>query len=64
MLTGPDPAPIAVGNHEWENQFVDRTWTYSLEAVWTGLEQCYVASVTPPACSRSTSPPAATTPGC
>ena len=64
VLTGPDPAQIVVGNHEWENQVVDRTWTHSLEAVWTGLEQCYVASVTPPACSGSTSPPAATTPGC
>ena len=43
VLTGPDYAPIAVGNHDWENQFVDRTWTYSLEAVWSGLQQCYAA---------------------
>src|SRR5918994_2361375 len=41
VLTGPDHAPIAVGSHDWENQFVDRTWTYSLEAVWSGLQQCY-----------------------
>src|SRR5918994_251454 len=45
VLTGPDYAPIAVGNHDWENQFVDRTWTYSLEAVWSGLQQCYAALV-------------------
>ncbi len=43
VLTGPDHAPVAVGGHTWENQFVDRSWTYSLEAVWTGLQQCYAA---------------------
>ncbi|HEY0215361.1 MAG TPA: FGGY-family carbohydrate kinase, partial [Cellulomonas sp.] len=36
-LIGPDHAPIASGSHEWENQFVDRMWTYSLESVWDGL---------------------------
>ena len=43
VLTGPDHAPIAVGSHDWENQFVDRLWTYSLDAVWAGLQQCYAA---------------------
>jgi sugar (pentulose or hexulose) kinase len=43
VLVGPDHAPIAVGSHEWENQFVDRLWTYSLEAVWSGLQQCFAA---------------------
>ena len=33
VLTGPDNAPIATGSHDWENQFVDRLWTYSLDAV-------------------------------
>lgn len=32
---------IAVGSHQWENQFIDRTWTYSLESIWSGLQQCY-----------------------
>jgi sugar (pentulose or hexulose) kinase len=41
VLTGADNAPIATGSHEWENQFVDRVWTYSLESVWAGLQQCY-----------------------
>src|SRR3954468_20063260 len=36
VLIGPDHAPLAVGSHDWENQFVDRLWTYSLDAVWTG----------------------------
>ena len=33
--------PVAQGSHEWENQFQDGLWTYSLEAVWSGLQQCY-----------------------
>jgi sugar (pentulose or hexulose) kinase len=45
VLTGPDHLPIAVGSHDWENQFVDRLWTYSLESVWTGLQQCYAGLV-------------------
>ncbi len=40
-LIGPDGAPVAGGSHEWENQFVDRTWTYSLDAVWAGLQASY-----------------------
>ena len=40
VLIGPDHAPLAVGSHDWENQFVDRVWTYSLDAVWTGLQEC------------------------
>ncbi|MGY4645436.1 xylulokinase [Cellulomonas sp. URHB0016] len=43
-LIGPDGVPIASGSHDWENQFVDRTWTYSLDAVWAGLQDC-VASL-------------------
>ena len=38
VLIGPDRLPIASGGHGWENQFVDRLWTYSLEAVQTGLQ--------------------------
>jgi sugar (pentulose or hexulose) kinase len=43
VLTDEDHAPIAVGSHDWENQFVDRIWTYSLDAVWAGLQSCYTA---------------------
>src|SRR3954468_11499676 len=39
VLIGPDSAQLAVGSHHWENQFVDRMWTYSLDAVRTGLQQ-------------------------
>ncbi|MGY1828092.1 MULTISPECIES: xylulokinase [unclassified Blastococcus] len=43
VLIGPDHAPLAVGSHDWENQLVDRLWTYSLEAVWTGVQQSVAA---------------------
>ena len=33
--------PLSSGSHEWENQLVDGIWTYSLDAVWSGLQDCY-----------------------
>lgn len=44
-LIGPDHSPIASGSHEWENQLVDRLWTYSLDAVWAGLQDCFAQLV-------------------
>lgn len=32
---------LASGSFEWENQFVDGIWTYSLEAVWQGIQASY-----------------------
>ncbi|MGY1635351.1 xylulokinase [Geodermatophilus sp. SYSU D00742] len=43
VLIGPDHAPLAVGTSDWENQFVDRLWTYSLDAVWAGVRQSVAA---------------------
>src|SRR4051794_21585434 len=43
VLIGDDHEPLAVGSHSWENQFVDRRWTYSLESVWAGVAECYAA---------------------
>ncbi|MCW2637410.1 MAG: Carbohydrate kinase, FGGY-domain [Blastococcus sp.] len=43
VLIGPDSAPLAVGNHDWENQLVDRLWTYSLDSVWEGAQQSVAA---------------------
>ena len=45
VLIGPDHQPLAVGNHDWENQFVDRLWTYSLESVWSGIQECVAALI-------------------
>ncbi|GAA6493299.1 FGGY-family carbohydrate kinase [Candidatus Bariatricus faecipullorum] len=41
VLTGEDNAPIASGSHEWENRYVDGIWTYTLEDIWGGLQDCY-----------------------
>ncbi len=41
VLIDEDNRPIAQGSHEWENQLVDGLWTYSLEAIWFGLQDCY-----------------------
>ena len=43
-LIGPGHQVLATGSHGWENQFVDRLWTYSEDAIWTGL-QAAVASL-------------------
>lgn len=32
---------LAVGIHDWENQLVNNIWTYSLDAIWGGLQACY-----------------------
>lgn len=44
-LVDEDLVPIAAGSHEWENEFVDGRWTYSLDAVETGLRAAYAALV-------------------
>ena len=41
ILIDEDNKPIAQGSHEWENQLVDGMWTYSIDAVWNGLQDCY-----------------------
>lgn len=33
--------PLASGSHEWENRLENGIWTYSLEDIWTGLQDCY-----------------------
>ena len=33
--------PIAQGSHEWENRLENGVWTYTLEDIWTGLQDCY-----------------------
>ena len=37
-LIGPDHEVLAAGSHGWENQFVNRLWTYSENAIWVGLK--------------------------
>ena len=32
---------IADGSHQWENRLENGIWTYSMEAVWKGMQECY-----------------------
>ncbi len=32
---------LATGSHEWENQLDNGIWTYSLDSVWNGVQDCY-----------------------
>ena len=41
VLIDENHVPVASGSHGWENQLVDGIWTYSLDAIWAGLQDCY-----------------------
>ncbi len=41
VLVDEDNKPISQGSHTWENRLVDGLWTYSLEDIWAGLQDCY-----------------------
>ncbi len=41
VLIGEDLFPIASGSHDWENSLVDNIWTYSLDEIWTGIQDSY-----------------------
>ncbi|MDT3356619.1 MAG: FGGY-family carbohydrate kinase [Bacteroidota bacterium] len=41
VLIDENNNPVAQGAHEWENQLADGLWTYSIDAIWNGLRDCY-----------------------
>jgi sugar (pentulose or hexulose) kinase len=41
VLIDDNYAPIAAGIHDWENRLEDGIWTYHLDDVWTGLQDCF-----------------------
>lgn len=41
VLITEDSTTVASGNHDWENKYIDNIWTYSLEDIWTGLQDSY-----------------------
>ena len=41
ILIDEEFKPIAQGDYRWENQLVDGLWTYSVEEIWYGLQNCY-----------------------
>ena len=40
-LIGEGHTPIASGSYGWENQYENGIWTYSLDDVWTGLQESF-----------------------
>ena len=40
VLIGANYTPIATGGHDWENQLENGVWTYNLDDVWSGLQNC------------------------
>ena len=43
VLVDETHQPIAMGTHDWENRLENNIWTYSLEDIWGGLQDCYAA---------------------
>jgi len=43
VLIGEDHAPIASGDHTWENRLENGVWTYHLSDVWAGIQDAYAA---------------------
>lgn len=41
VLVGENCAPIASGDHTWENQLKNGVWTYDLSDVWAGIQDAY-----------------------
>ena len=41
VLIDEHNAPIALGAHEWENRYEGKIWTYSIDDIWNGLQDCY-----------------------
>lgn len=41
VLVDEENMPIASGSHDWENRYENNIWTYSLEDIWGGLQDCY-----------------------
>lgn len=41
VLVGEKGEPLAAGAHDWENRLEDGIWTYRMEEIRTGLQNCY-----------------------
>lgn len=41
VLLDRSHVPLASGSHQWENQLVSGIWSYSMEAVRSGIQACF-----------------------
>lgn len=44
VLIGEDNVPVASGSHDWENRLIDNIWSYTLDDIWNGLQDCLCKS--------------------
>ncbi len=42
VLIGEDFKVLASGKHGWENRLENGIWTYSLDDIWNGVQDCYL----------------------
>jgi sugar (pentulose or hexulose) kinase len=56
LIDPADGAVLAVGAHEWQNELVDGYWSYSLEAVRSGLQHAYAALAADAAATHGAAP--------
>ena len=45
VIVGGGETTLATGSASWENRYVDQTWTYSLDAVWQGIQEAYAVAL-------------------
>ncbi|MCI1722728.1 MAG: FGGY-family carbohydrate kinase [Lachnospiraceae bacterium] len=43
VLIDADGAVLAIGTHDWENRLTDGIWTYTMEDITSGLQDCYAS---------------------
>lgn len=43
VLIGSDFSPVASGAYDWKNSLVDGIWTYSLDEIHKGLQECFAS---------------------
>ena len=41
VLIDKEHNPISSGSHDWENRLENNIWTYTLEDIWSGLQDSY-----------------------
>lgn len=41
VLMDENFVPVAIGQHDWENRYIDNIWTYTLEDIWEGMQGSY-----------------------
>ncbi|WP_313183268.1 xylulokinase [Lacrimispora sp.] len=41
VLVDEEHNPIASGSYDWENQYIDGVWTYSIPDIWEGVRESY-----------------------